>query len=719
MATVPTVGGPSVALQGIPNGFQAVPKSLGDVGVVQQETVRAAQQVGAYLQREQEVADRVRVDDAINQAKERQISLTFDKDRGFTNLRGVNALQRESGQPLADEYGEQFRTSLSELEAGLGNDRQKRAFQMATNNMLTGFRQQVMAHEGKEFQSYTTSVREGTIANRKREVGLYYNDPARIDEALSSIEASVADLGRNLGGKSAEWIEAQTRKETSNALMVALGAAMEKNDLGYADGFLQKYASRMDADDLLKARAVIDKQMDASLGLSVATNAVRAAAPTVAPSDFDRLANITMQTESGGRRYGADGQLLTSPAGAKGEMQVMDGTNKNPGYGVKPAKDDSPEERARVGRDYLGAMLKLHDGNLAQAWAAYNAGPGAVEKAMDAAMRDARETKTAMQPGAWLKHMPAETQDYVAKNLKAYQSGDGRPTPATLADVHAAVRAQVGPNKPDRLKIALAEATNQWETMNKAITQRDENAVAEAQRWLAGNGGKYSLMPSSLRQAVPPKELDNLIGYGQKIARGEDQTDPTMYQKLSDRDYLRGLSDDQFFTLSTRHLSEADRKHFANERGRLLTGGGTDKPGDLASDAVKNVLDARLRELKIDPSPKDDGGSDSARIGSIRRFVNESVLQAQAAAGKKFNDADIAKHVDGLFAQTNFVDTWGPGGDRQPMLTIKVGDVPRAVRDRLREDFRGLGVDDPTDAQLLGAYFKAREAAELKRKQPR
>ena len=38
-------------------------------------------------------------------------------------------------------------------------------------------------------------------------------------------------------------------------------------------------------------------------------------------------------------------------------MQVMDATNRDPGFGVLPAQDDSPEERARVGRDYLQARF--------------------------------------------------------------------------------------------------------------------------------------------------------------------------------------------------------------------------------------------------------------------------------------------------------------------------------------------------------------------------
>lgn len=722
MATVPTVDGPSVTPTAAPNAYQDTPRALGAAGAaVSQQFGMAQQAANGFADRyrqEQELADQVRVDDAINKAKERQIDLTFNKDTGFTNVKGINALQRSSGKPLADDYANEYKTSLDEITGTLGNDRQKRAFQMRANDMLTGFKSQVMAHEGQEFHDYTVSVREGTIANRKQEIGLYYNDPNRIDAALASINAAVTDMGRNLGGKSAEWIEARSRKEQSDALVGAVGAALERNDLMYADGLIKKYSDRMDANDLLRVRGATDKQMDAAVATKVATDAVKAVAPKVQPTDYDRIVNITMNTESGGKRYGADGKLLTSSAGAKGEMQVMDGTNLDPGFGVKPADmSGTPEqqaaERARVGRDYLSAMIKKYDGNVAQAWAAYNAGPGAVDKAMADAAKDgpelARRSEVPTANG-WLKKLPAETQAYVAKNVAAYQQGEGRPQVPTLEDVHNNVRTQLaGTMNPSRIKLAIDESTRQWEDMQKSIKQKDEAATSAAQQWLANNGGRFSLLPNSIRQAVPPKELDNLIAYSQKIAKGEDRTEPDWYQKLSDQNYLRGLSDNEFSILSQRYLSEQDRKHFASERGRLLTGTQSDKPSDLNTGAVKSVLDMRLRELQIDPSPKDDGGSDAARIGAIRQYVDRSLLAAQQAAGKKFTDGDIAKHIDGLFAQTDRSTSWfGLTSSSKPLVSMTASDIPSVVRSKLKDDFKANGIDSPTDAQLLGAYLHAR-----------
>lgn len=69
-----------------------------------------------------------------------------------------------------------------------------------------------------------------------------------------------------------------------------------------------------------------------------------------------------------------------SPKGAVGRMQTMPATLRDPGFGVAPAVDDSDEERERVGRDYLLAMIRRYPGRPDLALAAYNAGPARADK---------------------------------------------------------------------------------------------------------------------------------------------------------------------------------------------------------------------------------------------------------------------------------------------------------------------------------------------------
>jgi len=104
------------------------------------------------------------------------------------------------------------------------------------------------------------------------------------------------------------------------------------------------------------------------------------------------LLDALIQQESAGNNN------AVSKKGARGLAQIMPKTAKNPGYGVTPLQDSTPQEQRRFANDYLGAMLKEFGGNERLALAAYNAGPGAVKAHKD------------------VPPYP-ETQNYVAKIL--------------------------------------------------------------------------------------------------------------------------------------------------------------------------------------------------------------------------------------------------------------------------------------------------------------
>ena len=101
-----------------------------------------------------------------------------------------------------------------------------------------------------------------------------------------------------------------------------------------------------------------------------------------------------VQTESGGN--GA----AVSPKGAQGAWQVMPNTQANPGFGVAPAQNNSPEELSRVGRDYYNALVKNY-GNPTLAAIAYNMGPQATDQWI--------------KQGADYNKLPQETQAYLGK----------------------------------------------------------------------------------------------------------------------------------------------------------------------------------------------------------------------------------------------------------------------------------------------------------------
>lgn len=113
----------------------------------------------------------------------------------------------------------------------------------------------------------------------------------------------------------------------------------------------------------------------------------------------DRLDHITMMSESGGNPN------AVSPAGARGLMQVMPGTARDPGFGIRPSNGSQADD-VRVGKEYRAAMQQRYNGDLARMWGAYNWGPGNMDRALSQHGND------------WLRHAPPETQAYVRNNLR-------------------------------------------------------------------------------------------------------------------------------------------------------------------------------------------------------------------------------------------------------------------------------------------------------------
>lgn len=185
---------------------------------------------------------------------------------------------------------------------------------------------------------------------------------------------------------------------------------------------------------------------------------------------------VVERVESGGDHS------AVSPKGARGVMQLMPGTIRDPGFGVTPPRDNSEAENRRVGQEYLDAMHNRY-GDPKLALMAYNWGPGNVDKWI----------KNGRNPNA----VPQETRGYVSKimgpNAMATPTAAPASAPALLIPQQeqrnpvAPVLAQ-NPNAPAQIQSRPILSDAMVQEAMAPQTNAAENSVAMQQlKALEGN----------------------------------------------------------------------------------------------------------------------------------------------------------------------------------------------------------------------------------------
>jgi hypothetical protein len=188
----------------------------------------------------------------------------------------------------------------------------------------------------------------------------------------------------------------------------------------------------------------------------------------------DQVWRNMIGVESGGRQFAANGQPLTSPKGAVGRAQVMPGTGPEAAAAAGLPWDEQryrndPQYNEAIGRGYYNKMLQRYGGDPAKAAAAYNAGPGRVDRAV------ARAGKTG---GDWTQYVPSETQGYVSRVIG--QRSTTRGTRVIQQGVDTVGQRQAGKlNKPPvNATNAFVQNNAQIKLIDRAIGHLDAHPNA-------------------------------------------------------------------------------------------------------------------------------------------------------------------------------------------------------------------------------------------------
>jgi soluble lytic murein transglycosylase len=668
----------------------------------------------------QDMLNNVRVEDAMNQARQHAQNLAYDPDEGYLALKGSDALNRPGGKALPEEYGGKLRQSINDIGSQLSNPVQQRLFAMRSGDLMTSFQGDVEKHMLDQFNNYGTSVYKGAgdlAAQDAGQIGL--SDPAKTQQDIDTIKASQVGL-QKFTGMSANETAAKTNELVSGVHATNIDTALANGDVTGAAQYYKKNNNGLVGPELLSTMRNINQKADAYNAMHAVGGALGKYNDAINPTDFSRLSNIVAQGESGNKQLNADGTPVTNvnANGTKdiGVMQVNEKTApeaaKLAGLPFDADKYQHDEKyNRRLGEAYLTEQLRTF-GDVGKAMAAYNAGPDTVKDAM-AAAKAANSTD-------WLSHMPASTQAYVTSKLKTYNGGGGVPQIPTKMDfVNASVSNLGDSPRMEAVAATRENAEKQYDLMIDARKQQADQAQGRVQAELTSNGYNVSqLSPQSQQDMALINRLDpNKATDVQRFARygaSEDkqQTDMPLYNSIvNDPSIVGKMTDAQFQNLQATKMSTQDQKTIGQIRKNYLNGT-DDSAATVNLKAVNETLDARLDAIGISPKLMSEANGNGAnkksnqRMLAARKFVMDDIQDQQQQLGRRMTPQEIGDRVDSLFSKSvDFKSALSVVFDgSKNLMEMQPGDVPGKMRDAIKAKFAARGVKNPTDYDVLNVY---------------
>ena len=205
---------------------------------------RAGGALQSIMLDEQQRADQTRIADAMNQAVAARLRLTHDKSDGYTRLVGRNALERPDGKGLDEEYAGRLKGDIDAIDAGLGNDQQRRAFRQQAGQMLVQFGADVAQYRNRQHTAYQISTAEGTIATARDMASLESGNPEAVAQAQGAIKDAVYELGQ-LHGWSAQEVTAKTVEHLAPMHASVVDAAVDGGRLDYARQYMEQVKAEL------------------------------------------------------------------------------------------------------------------------------------------------------------------------------------------------------------------------------------------------------------------------------------------------------------------------------------------------------------------------------------------------------------------------------------------------------------------------------------------
>lgn len=676
----PTYGAPKVDTAPIRGGDRTATPTADSAGV---NVAWATADLGAAIFKNEALKqDQVAVLEADRQMSDWENRALYDPQKGALSRRGKDAFS------LPDEIGQQFSDQAANVRKALSNDRQRLAFDRATENRRRNVNTTLSRHVFSESEKLDDLETEASVKNAQSAAIANYTDNQRVSEEISR---QVATITLNAKRKGIPL--------DSDVYKNRVSEAISATHAGVINRYLSSGQDRA-------ARVYFEGSGDAGEGmLKQAPGMIEVGNINLKKRDIARNENGTISTVR---------SLSFNDNGVEVVIPTV--------VGGKVVSDDEAVAHYRKTGQFLGKFDTAENADK------FAAGLSAAQAKFYGGAKNFM-TKSALAE--------AEAKIQVASTLGEGQRGSndiwsalgpkGDRDAIQLDKMMDEARKRYAddPKVLHAVEQGLREKTS---TFNAAARERTEAAGSVVWSRIEKGARLEDIRRSPEFLSLPGREQTTIRDYltdrEHTLGNRGPATDWNVYYNLSQMassQTTRG----EFMRLNLNsaeyrsRLSNEDFKHFAAQQAALRSGNEKEAERLSASERVQGqIVDQALLSMGLDPTPNEKTSeSKRSQIIQFRRTIREQVRSLEQRTGKNATDADVQSIVDNMivkginpssgvlglpiFRDERRVYELKPGEN----IVVDVKDIPRDERAKIEDALRrnGMPINDQAVKNLYSA----------------
>ena len=205
----------------------------------------------------QNTADKARVAQINSEMQNSVNNFLYNPKEGLLNIKGENALTRQSGMTLVDEAEQWFKNLADEKIGTLSTENQRKLFNQNATALKGQLNRITSQHLFNESQKFQKNAFESEIDANSSSINMNYSDDKTTVESLSKMKNSIVDYGKTLGWSDSQ-IESFAKEQHDKALIGAINLMQTNGDSQVISSYFNKYKNLMSASSQAKVGKLIE-----------------------------------------------------------------------------------------------------------------------------------------------------------------------------------------------------------------------------------------------------------------------------------------------------------------------------------------------------------------------------------------------------------------------------------------------------------------------------